>query len=34
LLTSTMFGLAVLGRSGFQRETLDDIVENTLKAMQ
>jgi hypothetical protein len=29
-----MFGLAVLGRSGFQRETLDDIVENTLKAMQ
>ena len=34
LLTSTMFGLAVLGRSGFQRKTLDDIVENTLKAMQ
>ena len=34
LLTSTMFGLAVLGRSGFQRETLDDIVENTLKAMR
>ena len=34
LLTSTMFGLAVLGRSGFQRETLADIVENTLKAMQ
>lgn len=34
LLTSTMFGLAVLGRSGFQRETLDDIVENTLQAMQ
>jgi TetR/AcrR family transcriptional repressor of nem operon len=34
LLTSTMFGLAVLGRSGFQRETLDDIVKNTLKAMQ
>lgn len=34
LLTSTMFGLAVLGRSGFQREALDDIVENTLKAMQ
>jgi TetR/AcrR family transcriptional repressor of nem operon len=34
LLTSTMFGLAVLGRSGFQRETLDDIVENTLSAMQ
>jgi TetR/AcrR family transcriptional repressor of nem operon len=34
LLTSTMFGLAVLGRSGFQRKTLDDIVENTLSAMQ
>ena len=34
LLTSTMFGLAVLGRSGFQRKTLDEIVENTLKAMQ
>jgi len=34
LLTSTMFGLAVLGRSGFQREALGDIVENTLKAMQ
>jgi TetR/AcrR family transcriptional repressor of nem operon len=34
LLTSTMFGLAVLGRSGFQRKTLDEIVNNTLKAMQ
>ena len=34
LLTSTMFGLAVLGRSGFQRETLDGIVANTLGAMQ
>jgi len=34
LLTSTMFGLAVLGRTGFPRETLDAIVENTLKAMQ
>lgn len=34
LLTSTMFGLAVLGRTGFTRETLDGIVENTLKAMQ
>jgi TetR/AcrR family transcriptional repressor of nem operon len=34
LLTSTMFGLAVLGRSGFERKTLDDIVENTLSAMQ
>ena len=34
LLTSTMFGLAVLGRTGFQRETLDEIVANTLGAMQ
>ena len=34
VLTSTMFGLAVLGRTGFQRETLEGIVENTLKAMQ
>jgi TetR/AcrR family transcriptional repressor of nem operon len=30
LLTSTMFGLAVLGRSGFPRETLDGIVQNTI----
>jgi len=34
LLTSTMFGLAVLGRTGFSRDTLDNIVQNTLKAMQ
>jgi TetR/AcrR family transcriptional repressor of nem operon len=34
LLTSTMFGLAVLGRTGFSQETLDGIVENTLAAMQ
>ena len=34
LLTSTMFGLAVLGRSGFDRKTLDAIVDNTLGAMQ
>jgi TetR/AcrR family transcriptional repressor of nem operon len=34
LLTSTMFGLAVLGRTGFKRETLDGIVDNTLGAMQ
>jgi TetR/AcrR family transcriptional repressor of nem operon len=34
LLTSTMFGLAVLGRTGFKRESLDAIVENTLAAMQ
>jgi TetR/AcrR family transcriptional repressor of nem operon len=34
LLTSTMFGLGVMGRTGFTREMLDNIVENTLKAMQ
>jgi TetR/AcrR family transcriptional repressor of nem operon len=34
LLTSTMFGLAVLGRTGFERETLEGIVANTLGAMQ
>ena len=34
LLTSTMFGLVVLGRTGFPRETLDGIVENTLRAMR
>lgn len=34
LLTSTMFGLAILGRVGFPRETLDGIVENTLNALQ
>ena len=34
LLTSTMFGLVVLGRSGFSRESLDGIVENTLGAMR
>ena len=33
LLTSTMFGLAVLGRSGFERATLDSIVDNTLAAL-
>jgi len=33
LLTSTMFGLAVLGRSGFERATLDGIVNNTLAAL-
>jgi len=30
LLTSTLFGLAVLGRSGFPNETLYSIVDNTL----
>jgi TetR/AcrR family transcriptional repressor of nem operon len=34
LLTSTMFGLAVLGRTGFGRETLDGIVESTLASLQ
>jgi TetR/AcrR family transcriptional repressor of nem operon len=34
LLTSTMFGLAVLGRTGFSRDTLEGIAENTLKALQ
>jgi TetR/AcrR family transcriptional repressor of nem operon len=33
VLTSTMFGLVVLGRSGFGREALDGIVENTLSAL-
>jgi TetR/AcrR family transcriptional repressor of nem operon len=33
LLTSTMFGLVVLGRTGFDRKTLNNIVENTLRAM-
>ena len=33
LLTSTMFGLAVLGRSGFPKATLDTIVDNTLAAL-
>lgn len=34
LLTSTMFGLAVLGRTGFTRESLDSIVGNTLAALE
>jgi len=33
LLTSTMFGLAVLARSGFQRDVLESIVEQTLAPM-
>ena len=32
LLTSTMFGLTVLARSGFPRETLDGIVDSTLNS--
>jgi TetR/AcrR family transcriptional repressor of nem operon len=34
LLTSTMFGLAVLGRAGFAKDTLDGIVESTLGSLQ
>jgi len=34
LLTSTMFGLAVLGRTGFSSESLHGIVESTLATMQ
>ena len=33
MLTSTMFGLAVLGRAGFPRETLDGIVDGTIAAL-
>lgn len=32
-LTGTMFGLAVLGRSGFSREALQGIVDSTLGAL-
>ena len=34
LLTSTMFGLVVLGRAGFPEETLSGIVDNTLAAIR
>jgi len=33
LLTSTMFGLAVLGRTGFSREALSSIVDSTLASL-
>jgi TetR/AcrR family transcriptional repressor of nem operon len=33
-LTSTMFGLAVLGRTGFSREALDGIVDATMASLQ
>jgi TetR/AcrR family transcriptional repressor of nem operon len=33
LLTSTMFGLAVLGRTGFQHASLSRIVDNTLASL-
>ena len=34
MLTSTMLGLAVLGRVGFPRDTLIGIVDNTLAAFK
>ncbi len=34
LLTSSMFGLVVLGRTGFPKETLDGIVDNTLNSLK
>ena len=34
MLTSTMLGLAVLGRAGFPRDTLIGIVDNTLAAFK
>jgi len=33
MLTSTMFGLAVLGRTGFSRETLEGIVDSTMSSL-
>ena len=33
-LTNLLFGLAVLGRTGFPRETLDGIVDSTLDAFR
>jgi TetR/AcrR family transcriptional repressor of nem operon len=34
LLTSTMFGLVVMGRTGFPRTTLESIVETTLQGLR
>ncbi len=34
LLTSSMFGLAVLGRTGFPKTTLDSIVDSTLDSLR
>ncbi len=34
LLTSTLFGLAVLGRTGFSRESLHGVVEATLEGLR
>ena len=33
LLTNTMFGFAVLGRTGFSRQTLETIMDHTLNSM-
>ena len=33
LLTSTMFGLVVLGRTGFPQKTLEGIVDTTLEGL-
>lgn len=33
-LTNMLFGLAVLGRTGFPQETLDGIVDNTLDSLR
>jgi hypothetical protein len=33
-LMSTMFGLAVLGRTGFPRKTLDGIIDSTLDSLR
>jgi len=33
MLTSTMFGLVVLGRTGFSKETLDGIVDSSLATL-
>ena len=34
LLMSTMFGLVVLGRTGFGKKTLDGIIDSTLESLQ
>ena len=34
LLTSSMFGLVVLGRTGFPKETLNGIVDSTLNSLK
>lgn len=34
LLTSSMFGLVVLGRTGFPKDTLDGIVDSTLNSLR